>query len=682
MLRSSAILASLAFALGLSVAFPSAAAATRDLVWFDEFDGTSLDLSKWEPQIGTGCPSLCGWGNNELEFYRSENATVAAGMLTIEAKQESFGGRSYTSARLRTRNLGDWLYGRFEMRAKMPIGQGLWPAFWMLPTDEVYGGWAASGEIDIMEYLGQQANKVYGTIHYGSQWPDNASSGRTLTLSSGDFNSAFHTFALEWEPTEMRWYVDGQLYATQTLWFSSGQPFPAPFDERFHLLLNVAIGGNFPGDPDGNTVFPQQMVVDYVRVYEQANDCLVVYDGMEHANPFGNGWFAFNGSVGGGGIGANTVDLPPVAGETASLQTGWGSGGNPGFVGGFGRSRGMELTQFTHFDFWIQPDAGQNYSLEINLQDDDDGNHNVPSVPNGADDEFQAVVQVGPAGSDVLSGGGWQKVSIPLTDFVDDNSYHYGGNGVFDAVGVGSGGNGMMVNVVVTIISQSGADVTFRTDRWEFSRRNASIAGHLWDDSNGNGLLDAGEGDLDGVTIELIDAASTATVATTTTGTGGNYSFTDLLAAAYEVRVDLATVPAGLDPTFDPDGIASPGQFLIDLGCDATSSDGDFGFGSPSTSSPAATLRLDTLYAAAPNPFNPRTVLRFQLAESGTVELVVFDALGRLVRVLEGGELPAGSHEAVWNGIDVRGRVVASGVYFASLRTQRGRSVQRMVLLK
>jgi beta-glucanase (GH16 family) len=213
------------------------------LVWEEEFDGTQLDPAKWEAQVGDGCPQLCGWGNNELQYYRAENATVADGVLTITALEETFGGYDYTSARIRTKNLGDWTYGRFEMRAKMPIGQGIWPAFWMLPTDEVYGTWAASGEIDIMEYLGQQPDRVFGTIHYGGTFPLNQSSSNSFTLGAGNFNDDFHEFALEWDPCEMRWYVDGSLYATQTDWFSDGGPYPqSPRTARCDHAVSAADG--------------------------------------------------------------------------------------------------------------------------------------------------------------------------------------------------------------------------------------------------------------------------------------------------------------------------------------------------------------------------------------------------------------------------------------------------------
>ena len=240
------------------------------LAWSDEFDGDAVDSSKWSFMIGTGVefglPS--GWGNNELQFYRPENATVADGHLTITAKQEAYGPSQYTSARLRSLGKGDWTYGRLEMRAKMPVGQGLWPAFWMLPSDSVYGTWAASGEIDIMEYIGSDPSRIFGTIHYGRQWPYNVYSSTNYFLPYGTFHDDFHEFALEWERGELRWYIDGQLFARRISWFSFGHPFPAPFDRDFHLLLNIAVGGNLPGNPNSTTTFPQEMVIDYVRVYQ------------------------------------------------------------------------------------------------------------------------------------------------------------------------------------------------------------------------------------------------------------------------------------------------------------------------------------------------------------------------------------------------------------------------------
>jgi beta-glucanase (GH16 family) len=250
----------------------SAASAQTDweMVWNDEFDGAIVDQAKWSFQIGDGCPN-CTWGNGELQYYRAENATVQNGTLRITAREESFGGLDYTSARMRTIDKGDWKYGRFEIRARLPTGKGLWPAIWMLPTDHAYGVWAASGEIDIMEMRGRVSNVVQGTIYFGRSFPDQQNSTGLFTLPNGDFTTDFHVFALEWDPWELRWFVDDTMYQTRRDWFSENGSYPAPFDRDFHLLLNVAVGGNYDGPPDATTQFPQVMEVDYVRVFRALN---------------------------------------------------------------------------------------------------------------------------------------------------------------------------------------------------------------------------------------------------------------------------------------------------------------------------------------------------------------------------------------------------------------------------
>jgi hypothetical protein len=487
-------------------------------------------------------------------------------------------GYDFTSTRMRTRFLGDWTYGRLEMRARMPIGQGLWPAFWMLPTYEAYGAWAASGEIDIVEYLGHEPDEVIAALHYGGSWPDNDSWASTFTLPADTFNDDFHDFALEWGPRELRWYVDGSRVACQSDWYSSAGSYPAPFDQEMHLLLNMAVGGNLPGPPAASTGFPQEYVIDHVRVLQRPEfpECETLFEGMDHASPFTNAWFSFDGG-GGGGIGASTSDVP-TEGCNASLTAGWGSGGNPGYLGGFGRTRRTDLSRRTHFTFWINPDADQDYTIEINLQDDDDGNDGIAEPPDGADDEFQFDCLVSPTGPCAIAGAGWQRVSIPFTDFYDDNSYHYGGNGVFDAVPTDRGGNGQLVNVVLTLISHSGADVTFRTDTWLFTREQGAIGGRVWDDADGDGAQDPGEPGLNGVLVALLDSTSTI-VKTTTTAGDGEYRFSDLPWNGYTVAIDGDTLPAGISPTEDPDGSASSHTAALVLGCDDASSATDFGYG-------------------------------------------------------------------------------------------------------
>jgi beta-glucanase (GH16 family) len=227
------------------------------LVWHDEFNSQTLDASKWNYEVNGD-----GGGNNELQYYTdsSSNCFIQNGCLVIQALSQSYLGKDYTSARLNSNAKGDWTYGRFEARAKLPYGQGLWPAIWMLPTDWVYGGWPTSGEIDIMEELGQTANKVYGTIHYGNP---HEQQGGTYTLPTGYFLSDFHVFACEWDSTTISFFVDSTKYFTAYI--------SKPFDQRFHFVLNVAVGGNFPGNPDYSTTFPQQMIIDYVRVFQKNN---------------------------------------------------------------------------------------------------------------------------------------------------------------------------------------------------------------------------------------------------------------------------------------------------------------------------------------------------------------------------------------------------------------------------
>ena len=240
------------------------------LTWSDEFNGSNgsaPDASKWTLETGGN-----GWGNNELEYYtaRPQNSVQQNGNLVINVLQENYTGsdgitRSYTSARLKTATHFTQAYGRFEARIKIPAGQGIWPAFWMLGDNIDTVGWPTCGEIDIMENIGKEPNKVHGSMHgpgYSGATPLTA----IYTLPSGAFPDDFHLFAVEWEPAAVRFYVDGNLYLTET---PSNLPSGTHwvFDHPFFILLNVAVGGNFPGSPDSTSVFPQAMLVDYVRAY-------------------------------------------------------------------------------------------------------------------------------------------------------------------------------------------------------------------------------------------------------------------------------------------------------------------------------------------------------------------------------------------------------------------------------
>jgi beta-glucanase (GH16 family) len=230
-------------------------------VWSDEFNYSGLpDTNKWGYDTGTG---QNGWGNNELEYYtfkKTENARVENGLLLITAKKEKIGQKNYSSARLITKNKGDWLYGRFEISAKIPKGKGIWPALWMLPTDWKYGNWPASGEIDIMENVGFEPNTIHFTIH-----AEGSDKGATIKLP--DPYSKFVVYALEWNKNQMDFYADTQKVFTYK---NDGTGYKMwPFDKRFHILLNIAVGGNWGGQQGvDSSIYPQQMIIDYVRVFE------------------------------------------------------------------------------------------------------------------------------------------------------------------------------------------------------------------------------------------------------------------------------------------------------------------------------------------------------------------------------------------------------------------------------
>ncbi|MDO8343262.1 MAG: family 16 glycosylhydrolase [Cellvibrio sp.] len=238
-------------------------------IWADEFNGTAVDTSKWEFQNGDGCSyGICGWGNNELQSYQSANATVANGLLTITAKKQRVGSKAYTSSRIRTLNMpngGQWKNGRFEARVKVPRGAGMWPAFWMLPANTNVG-WPMSGEIDILEATGQANMIAFGTLHYGQAWPNNQWTSGRILKQPDTWSDNFHTYAVEWEPNVIRWYIDDLLYSTKTP-ADLGNPAYWTFEDfQYYMILNLAIGGNL-GGPVDESMLPQTMQVDYVRVY-------------------------------------------------------------------------------------------------------------------------------------------------------------------------------------------------------------------------------------------------------------------------------------------------------------------------------------------------------------------------------------------------------------------------------
>jgi len=237
-----------------------------NIVWSDEFNGTSINPNTWTFDIGNGSG---GWNNNELEYYtsRTNNVYVSNGVLHIVALQENYGGQAYTSARLKTEGLFSCTYGRIEFRAKLPQGVGFWPAIWMLGTDIGSVGWPGCGEIDVLENNGGNLNVVQGSLHSGSD------ETAVYTLPGGSVNN-FHTYVLEWTTNAINWFVDGLLYENQTNWSSAVGPYPTPFNKPFFIIMDLAVGGNYLGNPspgaiNAGSTFPGDMQIDYVRIYNE-----------------------------------------------------------------------------------------------------------------------------------------------------------------------------------------------------------------------------------------------------------------------------------------------------------------------------------------------------------------------------------------------------------------------------
>jgi beta-glucanase (GH16 family) len=252
------------------------------LVWADSFDTYTglLDSTKWSYQVGAG-----GWGNNESQYYtskRQENCRVENGNLIIEARRDFWQNNEYTSARVRTINKGDWLYGRFEVRAKLPYGAGTWPAIWMMPTDNAYGGWPRSGEIDIMEHVGKDPGVIHFSTH-SLKYYWRIGTQKTATIRADDCMNNYHIYAMEWSADTIRGYLDNTLYFTNLNEHSGWEAWP--FDKRFHFILNIALGGDW-GGPIDNSILPQRMYIDYVKVYQWDNSLDIKSDKLSQKKSF------------------------------------------------------------------------------------------------------------------------------------------------------------------------------------------------------------------------------------------------------------------------------------------------------------------------------------------------------------------------------------------------------------
>jgi beta-glucanase (GH16 family) len=625
-------LANLALALsivaGLGAAAP--ARASWSLVWADEFNAATLDATAWTPDIGTGCPSLCGWGNGELEYYRSQNVTLSGGNLVITARAESYGGAAYTSGKITTRGKKTFLYGRMEMRAKLPVGDGMWPAFWMMPQDNVYGGWASSGEIDIME-ASNAMTSIAGTLHFGGVWPDNTSSGGSYSMGGGSFASAYHTYAIEWEPDVMRWYVDDVLFSTKTSaqWYSNAVPgnARAPFDQPFYIILNAAVGGYYTGCTSSSCVtatFPQQYLIDYVRVYQDIPNNLPTV--------------AITSPLPGSSLPAGDIVINATASDSDGTIT---------------------TVEFRNGTTLLGADTTAPYSFTW------------AAVPAGcATITAKAIDNLGGVANstvDLTIGAGCGQIGFTGDPFVlpgriQAENYDGGGEGIafHDLDATNNGGlyrpsEGVDIEACT---DTGGGFNTGWTNPGEWMEYTVTAQG------TGSYTLKARVSSLSGggkfrVTFGGVDKTGEITVPTT----GGWQTWTTVTTT---VMLDAGTQVMRFAPT------ASGFNFnWLELTPN---------WASAAPGVPALEPMLDP---CRPNPFNPSTTISYELPAAATVSLAVYDVAGKVVRTLVAAEsVDAGRHEVTWNGRDDAGRAAPAGVYFCRLDAGGATRTQRMTLLK
>ena len=619
----------LIFAIAMAAGFISPAYATWSVVWSDEFNGASLNTGDWNYDIGNGCPSLCGWGNNELQYYRAENVAVSGGNLVITSLAQSFGGASFTSGKIHTRNKQTFLYGRIEMRAKIPTGGGMWPAFWMMPQDDYYGGWAASGEIDIMESA-NATTSVGGTIHFGGTYPNNTYTGGSYSLGGANFADDFHVYAIEWEPDEMRWYVDGVLFSTKTSsqWYSSAAPSNprAPFDQPFYIILNAAVGGNYTGCTNSGCItasLPQQYLVDYIRVYQDivndpptvsitspisgstlpAGDITITadasdsdgtvatvefYDGFTYlgedtTEPYSFVWNSV--SDGCYEIVARVIDdLGGTGTDAVDISVGTGCGQAP---------------------YWGSPFA---FPTKIEAEDFDLGGegiayHDVSAGNNGGVYRTEEDVDI-EACSD--TGGGYNVGWISQNEWLEYTVY-------------------VPVTGDYTIDTRVASSSTGGTFHVEFNGTDKT--------GDVNVPVTGGWQAWTTVSVTATLSAGTQTMRFVTTTDGFNLNYFDIVADATAILPDAQSTGYALHPCY-------------------------------------------------PNPFNPSTTIAFELSKPGLASLRIYDPAGRLVRVLVDDHLTASVYREIWDGRDDAGREVASGVYFYRLTAGVFSETKKMVLLR
>lgn len=733
--------------------------SAQTLVWSDEFDGSGntnaygLDLSKWEPMIGNGCDfGICGWGNNELQYYQEDQAVVSGGVLTITAQKERVQAQQYTSARLRTINLGDWTYGRFEARIKLPRAEGMWPAFWMLPTDEVYGGWPQSGEIDIMESRGQNPEAYSGTIHFGDAWPDNRySGGIAMDRSTAD---SWHVFAIEWEENEIRWYVDDKLYSVKTP--ADLRSHHWPFDQRFHFLINMAVGGTLGGTVNDSQL-PATMQVDYVRVYDmgsrstdmfafdnqtrvqdvifddfESNRNITMtysdgpYDVVDNPDPSGVNTssrvvrfvrdsvkyativFDANGLIPDAGLYVDgtylfTIDVYMPSSVPAGTQIGIGLENSNVATGSNypdGRHSGFKYPDEIEGD--IVPNQWQTLKLRFEGRPDaGTGDDQVNQIILAVDhvwhstktfyfDNFEAhKIDDGSGGTNAPPTASFTYTATGLAvDF--DGSASSDSDGTITGwqwdFGDGNTGSGALVShtyatsgdytVTLTVTDDSSAtDTTSQV----VSVTDGSGGATMHVQSIVTGTQNAGQGNKRGTaTVTIHDSQESPVGGATVTGTfSGTFNETVSGQTGSDGTVTLVTTGTargGVTVNLCVDDVTH-----TSLSYDATQNDMTCSGAAKAATGSETSGQVEefALQANYPNPFNPSTVISYQLPASEHVTLEVFNLAGQRVATLVDQQQSPGRYRVRFEAAGL-----SSGVYLYKLQAGNYTQARKMILLK
>jgi beta-glucanase (GH16 family) len=686
------------------------------LIWSDEFNGTQLDATNWTKETGGG-----GWGNNELEYYtdRDVNAFVSNGLLTIKAMSEVYGGRNYTSARIKTQGKRFFKYGKIEARMKLPYGQGIWPAFWMLGESIASIGWPACGELDIMEMVGGSSgnNKVYGTAHWDNG--GHQSYGSNYALPAGNLCDDFHTYALVWEPQKLEWYIDDIKYCSLAI----TADYYSEFRENAFIIFNLAVGGNWPGSPDASTVFPQTLQVDYVRVYQDT----LALPSVSMVTPADNAVFSAGSDITLSADARCVDDIKSVEfyqdavkiGETAikpfeitwrNVQTGcYKVSANAITSRGFSKMSNTVQIKVgdscgkAPYKGYLQTIPGklegENFDLGgngVGYYDTDAANTGGAYRPTESVD-IQACTDVN-GGYNIgwIYAGEWLSYSINVTE---TNTYDFN----FRAASSNAAGgdisaaiDGVDVTGLVHITSTGGLQ-TWAT----FSKKNIALKQGV---HTLKILFNTAGYNFNYLTVTK---SATPTFLTITFPNGGetlkggaiqeirwNSSSVD------RIKIGLTTnnggtwsyVSADFPAEFGsyrfvvPDVATSSAKIMIVDKANAANSDAS---DSLFMITPASAVKGEVpetyavkLYPVFPNPSNPTATVRFTIpgaagAQGVPFRLQVFDVTGRLVAAPAVGNFSAGTHEVI-----LPNKELASGVYAVVLRAGSHVANTKMIVLK